>query len=194
MGRTREFDIDQAARTAAELFWRNGYDGTSVHDLTTAMGIKPPSFYAAFGCKEALFLRVVKDYQEAQMALFDHALGQPTVAGVVDALLMGYVDAMTDGGLAPGCLILNSALPVVDGHPFRNRFVQDRATVRAMLRDRLAQGAGGDAPGGFDPDALAQLLVTMMWGLAVEAQSGVGKASLGAAAAALSETLRRQLA
>ena len=59
-GRPRAFDRDQALETALELFWRQGYEGTSVADLTAALGIKPPSLYAAFGSKEGLYLEALK--------------------------------------------------------------------------------------------------------------------------------------
>ena len=63
MGRPREFDIETALDTAGELFWRKGYEGTSLSDLTGAIGITPPSFYFAFKSKEALFKQVVDRYQ-----------------------------------------------------------------------------------------------------------------------------------
>ena len=58
MGRPREFDIEKALDTAGELFWRKGYEGTSLSDLTGAIGITPPSFYFAFKSKAALFRQV----------------------------------------------------------------------------------------------------------------------------------------
>ena len=58
MARTRVFEVDQAIEIATDMFWRNGYERTSLSDLTTAMGITPPSFYFAFGSKEGLFRKV----------------------------------------------------------------------------------------------------------------------------------------
>ena len=58
-GRPRGFDRDKALRRAMELFWRHGYEGVSMADLTAAMGIAAPSLYAAFSSKEALFRAVI---------------------------------------------------------------------------------------------------------------------------------------
>ncbi|WP_219816748.1 TetR/AcrR family transcriptional regulator [Arthrobacter sp. ZGTC131] len=61
-GRKRAFDDQVALDTAMELFWRQGYEGTSIADLTLALGINPPSLYAAFGSKRELFERTLDRY------------------------------------------------------------------------------------------------------------------------------------
>ena len=86
MGRPREFDIDTAIKTATELFWRKGYEGTSLSDLTGAMRITAPSFYFAFGNKEKLFRRVIEQYYEKQLELLESALREPTVRGVAEKI------------------------------------------------------------------------------------------------------------
>ena len=62
LGRPRAFDRDQALELALDVFWRKGYEGASLSDLTEAMGINPPSLYAAFGDKEGLFMEAVQRY------------------------------------------------------------------------------------------------------------------------------------
>lgn len=185
MGRPRSFDIDEALRIAADMFWRRGYDGTSIGDLTKAIGVSAPSFYFAFGSKEGLFEKIVEEYQKLQTPLFDEALGQSSVDAVIRHLLFGYVDLLTVRGRAPGCLIMNSSLPVTDDHPFSRRFADERKALKERLRkrfSRLLADAGDDAP---DPAAAAQLVVALIWGLAVEAQSGASRASLRASVSAL---------
>lgn len=186
MGRPREFDIDLAIFKASELFWRKGFDHTSVQDLTEAMGIAPPSFYAAFGNKEALFLRVVEAYQKTQAELLVDALGQPTTREVVARLLEGFADQLTQSGRAPGCLVMNSALPISETHSFRRLFAEQREMFRQRLQQRLdrAKTEEGALPVEFNPDELSRLVVAVIWGFAVEAQSGANRETLRRTAAA----------
>jgi AcrR family transcriptional regulator len=78
MGRPREFELDDAIEKATGLFWRNGYEGTSLSDLTTEIGISPPSFYFAFGNKEGLFRKAVERYFAEQSKLVEAAFRRPT--------------------------------------------------------------------------------------------------------------------
>ena len=112
MGRPREFNIDTAIKTATELFWRKGYEGTSLSDLTGAMGITAPSFYFAFGNKEGLFRRVIEQYYESQLALLESALREPTVRGVAERFLYGYADILT-GPLTRPVVSLSTVLFLV---------------------------------------------------------------------------------
>ncbi len=77
-GRPREFDIDQALDAALNVFWRKGYEGATLPDLTRAMGINRPSLYAAFGNKETLFRKSVERYVEGPAAHIVEALEEPT--------------------------------------------------------------------------------------------------------------------
>src|ERR1700733_7112105 len=84
MARPRVFDVDKAVETATELFWRNGYERTSLADLTTAMGITPPSFYFAFGSKEGLFKRALQHYYKTRLSRAEQAFDQPTSRGLAE--------------------------------------------------------------------------------------------------------------
>src|SRR6185503_15427259 len=88
-GRPREFDLDEALDRALEVFWRKGYEGASLPDLTKAMKINRPSLYAAFGNKEALFRKAIDRYVERTMAHVGEALREPTARGVVERLFRG---------------------------------------------------------------------------------------------------------
>src|SRR5450432_383634 len=88
-GRPRGFDPETALDQALHVFWRQGYEGTSLTDLTEAMGINRPSLYAAFGNKEALFRKVLERYATGPTSYMTKALAQPTAHKVVEHLLRG---------------------------------------------------------------------------------------------------------
>src|SRR2546430_2244573 len=127
-GRPREFDREAALERAIDVFWRHGYEATSVSDLTAAMNINPPSLYAAFGDKEKLFLEAVERYQEQRRQsvtkVFDEA---PTAKEAVHRVH----PAAPEGGRPPGAagcrpralLLASSArLPAGDvGHELPGR-------------------------------------------------------------------------
>ncbi len=179
MGRPREFDIDTAIKTATELFWRKGYEGTSLSDLTGAMRITAPSFYFAFGNKEKLFRRVIEQYYESQIKLLESALREPTVRGVAERFLYGYADVLTGPSHAPGCLALNSSLPCAEDDTVRAWLAKLRGELTVRLRKRFAKARGTvELPMNADPDALARYIAVTAWGLAVEAQSGAKRKDL----------------
>jgi AcrR family transcriptional regulator len=178
--------MEQAVRIATEKFWRAGYDHTSISDLTAAMKITAPSFYFAFGSKEGLFQRIVEVYQSAQNRLMDEALKQPGSKEVLKKLLLGFADFFTDPAHPPGCLVLNSSIPVTEGHPFSEKFAEQRRNLRLAVENRFRQlGRQGAAlPAGATPASLAQMVVSLIWGMAVEAQSGASRSELRKMAAA----------
>jgi AcrR family transcriptional regulator len=179
MGRPREFEIDDAIEKATGLFWRNGYEGTSLSDLTKAIGITPPSFYFAFGSKEALFKKVIERYFAKQSKIVEAAFRKSTPRAVAAHFLQRYADVLTDPVHAPGCLAMNSSLPCAAGDPLRERLAGLREQLRMRFRDRFAEARGGERlPTGMDADSLARLVLVVAWGLAVEAQSGASRKDL----------------
>jgi AcrR family transcriptional regulator len=182
MGRPREFDIETALDTAGELFWRKGYEGTSLSDLTGAIGITPPSFYFAFKSKEALFKQVVERYQRGQqLGFFAQALTQKTPLAVAEGVLYGLADSYTSKLNPPGCLVLNCSLPCSDetDDSVRHELAELRKASRIELRKRFKHfQSSGALPHDADPDALARYIVTVAWGMAVEAQSGASRSDL----------------
>lgn len=180
MGRPREFEIDEAIEKATGLFWRNGYEGTSLSDLTKAIGISAPSFYFAFGSKEGLFKTIIERYFAEVGKIAEAALRKPTPRAVATHFLHGYADVLTDPLHAPGCLAMNSSLPCAAGDPLRKWLAELREQMRKRLRDRFAEARGGehDLPAGMEADSLARLVLTIAWGMAVEAQSGAGRKDL----------------
>src|SRR5438046_5943942 len=110
VGRPRAFDADEALDQALTVFWRKGYEGASLPDLTRAMGINRPSLYAAFGNKEALFRKVLDRYAEGSAACVREALAEPTARSVVEQLLTSAAELFTDPRNPRGCLAVQGAL------------------------------------------------------------------------------------
>src|SRR5580658_8616083 len=111
LGRPRAFDTDLALDQAMQLFWRKGFLGTSLSDLTEAMGINRPSLYAAFGNKEELFRRALDRYAETGPgAVHREALSEPTAKLVAEHLVRSVARALTDPCNPAGCLAVQGAL------------------------------------------------------------------------------------
>ena len=138
IGRPREFDLDNALDRALLVFWRNGYEGASIADLTDAMGINPPSLYAAFGNKEGLFRKVVDRYVERHAGFWEVARAAPTARAMVEHLLRASADFVTDESNPHGCLMVRGAMACSEAaNKIRDELVTRRATGEAMLRERL---------------------------------------------------------
>jgi AcrR family transcriptional regulator len=180
MGRPREFCVDQALGQALKVFWRNGYEGTSLTDLTDAMGITRPSLYATFGNKEDLFHKALDLYNKDYMGFTGQALLEPTSRAVVERLLLGLADMHSDPAHPPGCMDTNAALACSDAaEPIRKELVARRARGEAALRERLERARDeGDLPADADPADLARYVMTVAQGMAVQAKAGAGREDL----------------
>ena len=182
-GRPRSFDRDRALRRAVERFWEQGYEGTSIADLTEAMGISAPSLYAAFGSKEDLFREAVASY--ADDSLSDRALArEPTARGAVAAMLHDNADAYADPSTPPGCmLVLGAPVGTPEQSGIRERLAAERRAALDRLRARLDRGvADGELPPGTDTAALAGFYSTVLDGMSIKARDGASTAELHAIA------------
>jgi AcrR family transcriptional regulator len=179
-GRPRAFDADEALDRAMQLFWHKGYEGTSLSDLTGAMGINRPSLYAAFGDKEALFRKVLDRYDDEPLAFMREALTEPTARVVIERLLRGAVKLLTDPHTPQGCLMVQGALACGEGaDAVRREMNARRAAAESALRRRLVRAkAEGDLPPDASPVDLALYVVTVVRGMAVQAAGGAGRAEL----------------
>lgn len=179
-GRPREFDTDVALEKAMRLFWLNGYLGTSVSDLTNALGINRASLYAAFGSKDGLFTQVLDWYGQGPSAYATTALDEPTAQRVAERILEGVVDMACSKQNPRGCLwirgLLSSGGP---DHPIRRELLVRRNRDEAALVARFKRAiAEGDLPARADPVVLAQYIGTVNFGLAIQAAKGASRAQL----------------
>jgi AcrR family transcriptional regulator len=180
VGRPRAFDTDEVLDRALKVFWRKGYEGTTLPDLTRAMGINRPSLYAAFGNKEALFRKVLDRYAVGPAACVHAALEEPTARRVAERLLLDAVDLVTNPKHPGGCLAVHGALACGDeAQVIRQELITRRATRETAIRRRLQRArAAGDLPAAASPADLARFLTTMIQGIAVQAASGASRAEL----------------
>jgi AcrR family transcriptional regulator len=178
LGRPRAFDAEKALDSAMQVFWRKGYLGSSLSDLTDAMGINRPSLYAAFGNKKSLFRKALNRYFKGPSAYLNDALQEPTARAVAERLFQSVIDLLADPQTPATCLWVHSALSCGDD-PLRKEFTVQRAGAIAGLRKRFKRAiAEGDLPAGTDADALAHFVLAVSFGLTVQASTGATRKKL----------------
>jgi len=180
MGRPREFDVDRALEQALHVFWRQGYEGTSINDLTQAIGITKPSLYAAFGNKEDLFRKALDRYIDGPGGYVQVAMAKPTVREVVEHLLHGAADAVTNPENPPGCLAVQAALCCGDAaESIKQELMTRRANGEDDLRKRFERAVDeGDLPADTNAADLARYVSAILQGMAVQAAGGASRDEL----------------
>lgn len=178
-GRPREFDIDKAIERAMVLFWRKGYEGTSLTDLTQALGLTRPSLYAAFGSKEGLFRKALERYVDVPSRYVTEALKATTAHEVAERLLEGAIVLNTDPR-HPGCLMVGNARPCgTEMDKVRQdvaaRLLDGERAIAARFRKAKADG---DLPPDCDAADLARYVRSVIYGIAVQAASGATRTQL----------------
>lgn len=179
-GRPRNFCKNEALDRAMEVFWRKGFEGASICDLTAAMGVNPPSLYAAFGNKEQLFVQALDRYTETHGAFLSEALAAPRARDGIAAVLREAARAVTDKSNPPGCLLVQGLSGAGEhGERLRDKINAKRAASEKSIGDRLARARQeGELPDDADPAALARFFCTVVQGMSVQASGGAGRNEL----------------
>ncbi|MFI6173634.1 TetR/AcrR family transcriptional regulator [Nocardia sp. NPDC051052] len=180
-GRPRAFDRTDALRRAMEVFWEHGYEGSSMSDLTAAMGINSPSLYAAFGGKEALFRAAVSLYGQTDGGHTARALREePTARAAIDAMLRDNAIAYTVEDKPHGCMVvLAGATYTTRSASIRDFLVERRRETTEDIRRRLDRGVTeGDLPATTNTPGLAHFYTTVLYGLSIQARDGASLADL----------------
>ena len=185
-GRPRGFCVEETLDRAMTVFWRHGYEGASMSDLTAAMGINSPSLYACFGSKEGLFRAVLERYDERRKSFMESVLAAPTAAKVAETYLAwrrGFCDRHQRQESA--------RLPVVAERTFLRRFRHSRRDGASSRRKgsrpvrslRAARRSKATCRKAANPAALARYLMTVSNGICVQAASGASAEELHEVAA-----------
>lgn len=185
MARAKQFDPDVALDRAMELFWRQGYEATSMADLVEHLGIGRASLYATFGDKHELYVRALRRYLETRSPDPVEVLSQPGPAlPAIRDLVRSYVEETLADQHRRGCMIVNSATELL---PHDTRVAQivesgwdhlEVALTSALTRAR----AQGELPADRDPRAIARFLLVFLQGVRVLAKGTADPARLRDAA------------
>lgn len=168
-GRPWSFDREKAIETAMRLFWRHGYEGVSIGDLTKAIGIAPPSLYAAFGSKAELYREAVRRYEETLGCLdVGPVKSAASLADAVRRLLEGAVRAVTDPHRERGCMISSGMIAC---HPEHIPLAREAAARRDAMRERIAEALQHFASAD-EVRNLSRHLAAVMQGISIQARDG----------------------
>ena len=179
-GRPRTFNREEALQRAMLLFWRNGYEGTTMADLVAAIGMKAPSVYAAFGNKDALFKEAVELYTSRVEQGPLNALEQSDSIGqALENSLAKSVNMMSSPEIS-SCLIMAGAINCAPEHQEHVQHLRSlRVVYKETLRNRFLRAKNdGELIEDADPEALAEFYFSFIHGLALRAKDGSTKAEL----------------
>ena len=173
MGRAKQFDIDEALMKAVGLFWKRGYEATSVQDLVDHLGIGRSSLYATFGGKHALFIRALRRYDEEYRGKAIAEIAR-SAASPREAVARTYEGAIAEAlNSRDGCFMVNAALEMSARDPQTEEIVSRAFTeLEAFYRDMIEEGqAQGEIGEEVPPTDTARALLGLIIGLRVLARS-----------------------
>ncbi|KTT98215.1 TetR/AcrR family transcriptional regulator [Sphingomonas sanguinis] len=181
-GRPRSFDRDQALARMMQVFWQKGYEGAQLTDLLAAVGITPPSFYAAFGSKEAAFLEAVDLYIATVATPPMRALEE---AGTIAAAIRGMLEGSITVALSSqpgGCFLI---LGVVNCQPenesARKRLREARRKTHDLIRARLLRAIeDGELAADTDVERLTAFYHGILQAISFQARDGATREQLTA--------------
>jgi AcrR family transcriptional regulator len=185
LGRPLSFDRAAALAQALRLFWAQGYEGTSIADLTEVMGISPPSLYAAFGSKANLYREVLAVYQQGPGRFSAEALAsESTTRAAIRRLLCEAAQVFAARRNPGGCLVSNAVLGCAPEH---RAVAHDVASLRTRglraIEERLKRALNeGELKSGANVTILARYIGAIVQGMSVQARDGASERELAGVA------------
>lgn len=177
-GRPREFDKEKTLEAAMLVFWRNGYAGASLANLTDAMAINKPSMYAAFGNKEQLFMAALEQYiNQYSFPIFENLLvaDQPLAQRLI-AYLKSVAHLFFQPELPAGCMMVNSVCESAGNSipQSAHRLISEinQSTKQRLIDFFAEEQASGNLKSQCSPLTLANYLMSVVSGMAVLARDG----------------------
>jgi len=179
-GRPLSFDREAALHQAMLLFWRHGYEATSLSDLTAAMGVTAPSIYTAFGDKRRLFLEAVDRYLSGPVTSDSIIEAAATAEEAAWGLLRAAAIGFTGVDSPPGCLLASSAISCsAAAADVQGELAAIRRRIEARLHDKIVQAIEAyEVAADADADALAGHVMTVIQGMSTLARDGAPREKL----------------
>jgi AcrR family transcriptional regulator len=180
-GRPRSFDTDQVLARVRDTFWKYGYAGTSMDQLSAATGLHKPSLYGAFGDKKALYLAALNNYLAEVRAEFAEAFAVPTLFDslyrVSECSIDKFLRGKNDG---TGCFMMSTAVPEAAEDSEISKVVRGsmESLERAFVRRFERAIAEGEIPGTADPNVLTMILVANHYEMSGRARAGYSREEL----------------
>lgn len=174
-GRPREFDRDKALSAAMLVFWRKGFNATSLRDLSEALGIGMPSLYGAFGSKEDLYVESLGLYMQiTESLLWGHLKGSLPARDAIQAVLLATAKELTNRKAHPiGCMVTSAAIdedmPEAVAVAIRNA----RRDWLEMIRKRLEMAViDRELPDSAEPESLSRFYLAIVQGIGIQCRDG----------------------
>ncbi|MBO9611393.1 MAG: TetR/AcrR family transcriptional regulator [Dyadobacter sp.] len=181
MARPKKFDEVAGLQKAMNVFWKKGYAGTSISDLTASMDINAPSLYATYGDKHKLFVTALQTYIQSQHDWMRQAVSEnKSVKEIIKFLLASLIDDTLEDPERRGCFMVNTVTEMANQDPQVFRIASDNETqVRTILAELIRKGqASAEISPDKDADVLASFLFINFMGIRVIAATNSDKKHL----------------
>lgn len=173
LGRPRSFDKEETLDQIVDIFWRHGFEASTMSTIVKLTGVEKPSLYSAFGSKEQLFQLAFERYWSRLMTVASTHLHNVSARNGITSLLHALIDYQTQPGLPHGCLTVHGSLVgTSESTEIRSTLIKRRGHIKAAIKMRLEQAkADNELPPGTNTEGLSDYFATVIQGLAVQAAS-----------------------